>query len=214
MTEPRRYKIVTAVDLSEMSDVVLETALDSAARHQAPEIHALTVLAPARRYQRRKDTNQSDALDELAAMLRELLGEKLADFDHPFDDLKGWRVYTHARLGEPSQQVVDLAWEAEADLIVLGRHSNTNRRRFIVGSVPQRVLHLARCAVLIAQPTDYERAGEPVESGEQCAECIAIRRDSKGAQWFCARHSDVRLTRSMYMAHHSTTMPIGGGPLL
>ena len=39
----RRYRIVVGIDLSEYADIVIEHALDQAARHEAPELHFLTV---------------------------------------------------------------------------------------------------------------------------------------------------------------------------
>lgn len=215
MTEPHRYKIVIAVDFSEMSETVVETALDLAARHEAPELHLLSVLPTSSGFLRRDTADHDSELDDLSTRLRTLAGEKLADFGHPFDDLKGWRVSTHTRAGDPAEHIADLAWEAEADLILVGRHSDTSRRRLFVGSVPQRVMQLARCPVLIAQPTDYNvDHSADTSTAEQCPDCVAIRGDSGGSRWFCEAHSDIRLTRSMFMAHHAITKPDLGGPLL
>jgi nucleotide-binding universal stress UspA family protein len=215
MTEQHRYKIVVGVDFSEMSEVVLETALDLAARHEFPEIHVLSALS-AQRWPRKPEQNdQSRDLAELERSLRSLLGEKLGDFGRSFATLDGWRVYVHTRVGDAADQITSLAWEAEADVIVLGRHGESGWRRFLLGTVPEHVLRQARCPVLIVQPTDYGLS-EPELSDvpEQCAECVAVRRDSEGGQWFCTEHSDYRLSRSAYMAHHSSSIPIGGGPLL
>jgi nucleotide-binding universal stress UspA family protein len=217
MTEQHRYKIVVGVDFSEMSEVVLETALDLAARHEFPEIHVLSVLA-AQRWPRKPDqVDQSSELAELERALRSLLGEKLADFGRSFETLEGWRVYVHTRVGSAADQIASLAWEAEAEIIVLGRHGESGWRRFLLGTVPEHVLRLARCPVLIVQPTDYGLAEPELEleqMAEQCAECVAARHDSDGGQWFCTRHSDYRLSRSTYMARSNPTLPIGGGPLL
>ena len=43
MPRARRYRIVVGIDLSEYSDIVIEHALDQAARHNVPELHFLTV---------------------------------------------------------------------------------------------------------------------------------------------------------------------------
>lgn len=215
MSRARPYKIVSAVDFSDMSDVVLDATMDLAGRHDAPEIHVLAVLTPSRGFlERRGSVDHSAALEEVAGRLRDVVGEKLADFGRPFGSLNGWRISTHAREGDPAEQIADLAWEAEADLIILGRHSDLRRRFLLLGSVPQRVMQLARCPVLIAQATDYARKEESASEHEQCPECLSVRSESGGDRWFCTEHSDIRLTRSMYMAHHSTTWPIGGGPLL
>lgn len=215
MSEARPYKIVTAIDFSDMSEVVLETTLDLASRRDAPEIHAVAVLSPSRGFREPKVGDHASELEEVAKRLRALVAEKLDDFGHPLDNLGGWRVFTHARLGSPAEQIVDLAWEAEADLIVLGRHGQTRRRRLIIGSVPQRVMHLTRCPVLMAQATDYgtERDSESPPR-DQCAACVEMRRTSEGSTWFCEEHSDIRITSGMFMAHHSATWTGGSGPML
>lgn len=213
--EQRPYKILVGVDFSEMSEVVLETALDLASRHKVPEIHAVSVLSAPRGLRKQAPIDQSEELEELEKVLRTLLGDKLADFGHPYEDLKGWRVYVHTRVGSAAEQITYLAWEAETDVIILGRHGESGWRRFLLGTVPERVLRLSRCPVLVVQPTDYGVA-EPdmADAVAQCSECVAVRRDSDGTQWFCKEHSDFKLSRSTYMAHHSGTLPIGGGPLL
>ena len=215
MSRARPYKIVSAVDFSDMSDVVLDATMDLAGRHDGPELHVLAVLTPSRGLLERKGSvDHSTDLEQIAGRLRDAVGEKLADFGRPFGDLNGWRVSTHVREGDPAEQIADLAWEAQADLIILGRHSDPRRRFLLLGSVPQRVMQLARCPVLIAQATDYARKDESEAEHEPCQACLDIRSESGGDRWFCDKHSDIRLTRSMFMAHHSTTWPIGGGPLL
>jgi len=47
------------------------------------------------------------------------------------------------------------AARVRADLIVLGRHSQSGRRPPFLGSVPARILSEARCDVLVVQPQDY-----------------------------------------------------------
>lgn len=215
MSNERRYKIVVGVDFSEMSEVVLETALDLASRHALPEIHVLSVLSMPRGLRKPAQIDQSGELEELERVLRSLVADKLCDFGHPARDPGDWRVYVHTRVGSAAEQIAYLGWEAGADIIVLGRHGESGWRRFLLGTVPERVLRLARCPVLVVQPTDYGAPEpEPIDAAPQCPECVAVRRDSDGARWFCDAHSDYKLSRSTVMAHHSTTIPIGGGPLL
>lgn len=219
MTDKRRYKMVVAIDFSEMSEVVMETALDLAGRHDAPELHVLSVLAAPRGLRKLQSADHGVGAAELEALdaaLGAFVTSKLDDFDSARAERADWRVHVHARMGGAAEQIVYLAWEAEADLIILGRHGHVRWPRFLMGSVPERVLRMARCPVLTVQPTDYglpER--DPDEALPACAECVAVRRDSDGARWFCQAHSNYKLSRSMYMAHHhTTTLPIGGGPLL
>ena len=56
---------------------------------------------------------------------------------------------TTAREGDPADAIIDVAEERDADLIVVGNKGMTGARRFLLGSVPNRVSHHAPCAVMI-----------------------------------------------------------------
>jgi nucleotide-binding universal stress UspA family protein len=59
------------------------------------------------------------------------------------------RVETFARQGDPADAILDVAEERGADLIVVGNRGMTGAKRFLLGSVPNRVSHHAPCSVLI-----------------------------------------------------------------
>jgi nucleotide-binding universal stress UspA family protein len=62
-------------------------------------------------------------------------------------------VEVHARPGEPADVILDVAEEQGADLVVVGNRGMTGARRFLLGSVPNKVAHHAMCDVLIASTT-------------------------------------------------------------
>ena len=66
---------------------------------------------------------------------------------------EGIEVTTHARQGNPADAILDVAEEVGADLIVVGNKGMTGARRFLLGSVPNRISHHAPCAVLIIRTT-------------------------------------------------------------
>jgi nucleotide-binding universal stress UspA family protein len=61
----------------------------------------------------------------------------------------GIEAVTYARQGDPADAILDVAEEQGADLIVVGNKGMTGARRFLLGSVPNRVSHHAPCSVLI-----------------------------------------------------------------
>src|ERR671916_82077 len=67
------------------------------------------------------------------------------------EDLKqsGIDVETHAREGDPADAILDVAEEKSADLIVVGNKGMTGAKRFLLGSVPNKVSHHAPCSVMI-----------------------------------------------------------------
>jgi len=62
-------------------------------------------------------------------------------------------VQTHAREGDPADAILDVAEEINADLIVVGNKGMTGARRFLLGSVPNKVSHHAPCSVIIIRTT-------------------------------------------------------------
>jgi nucleotide-binding universal stress UspA family protein len=62
-------------------------------------------------------------------------------------------VETFAREGDPADAILDVAEEKGADLIVVGNKGMTGARRFLLGSVPNKVSHHAPCNVMIVRTT-------------------------------------------------------------
>jgi nucleotide-binding universal stress UspA family protein len=65
----------------------------------------------------------------------------------------GVKVDTHAREGDPADAILDVAEEQGADLIVVGNKGMTGAKRFLLGSVPNKVSHHAPCSVMIIRTT-------------------------------------------------------------
>jgi nucleotide-binding universal stress UspA family protein len=65
----------------------------------------------------------------------------------------GVTVETFAREGDPADAILDVAEERGADLIVVGNRGMTGAKRFLLGSVPNKVSHHAPCSVLIIRTT-------------------------------------------------------------
>ena len=61
----------------------------------------------------------------------------------------GVTVTAYPRQGDPADAILDVAEEQEADLIVVGNRGMTGAKRFLLGSVPNKVSHHAPCSVLI-----------------------------------------------------------------
>jgi nucleotide-binding universal stress UspA family protein len=59
----------------------------------------------------------------------------------------------HAREGDPADAILDVAEETGADLIVVGNKGMTGARRFLLGSVPNKISHHAPCGVFIVRTT-------------------------------------------------------------
>lgn len=177
-----KYTIVCALDLTEAAPMVIERALDTAARHDSADIHVVSVIDD--RGMLRHRTVDEREIADVQARLRALLTDELATFGHPVDDPRGWTVTLHVRLGAPHEEIVNLAWETRAELVVIGKHSGRARERHFIGSVPDRVVRLSTCPVLVAQTVDYEAEEQPPVPEP-------------------ARRESDRLPRSVYMVSHA-----------
>ena len=65
----------------------------------------------------------------------------------------GVKVDTFAREGDAADAILDVAEEEKAGLIIVGNKGMTGAKRFLLGSVPNKVSHHAPCSVLIIRTT-------------------------------------------------------------
>src|SRR5277367_3941741 len=65
----------------------------------------------------------------------------------------GVNVNTYARQGDPADAILDVAEEQKSDLVIIGNKGMTGAKRFLLGSVPDKISHHAPCSVLIIRTT-------------------------------------------------------------
>ena len=66
---------------------------------------------------------------------------------------EGVDAQPYPREGDPADAILDVAEESKADLIVVGNKGMTGAKRFLLGSVPNKVSHHAPCGVYIVRTT-------------------------------------------------------------
>jgi nucleotide-binding universal stress UspA family protein len=67
---------------------------------------------------------------------------------------RGIERESHARkAGDPADAILRVAEEHDADLIIIGSKGMQGAKRFLLGSVPNKVSHHASCNVLIVRTT-------------------------------------------------------------
>jgi nucleotide-binding universal stress UspA family protein len=69
----------------------------------------------------------------------------------------GLHARSEVRTGRPHAEIVALATDARADLIVIGTHGREGLNRALLGSVADRVVHLAPCPVLTVRDPSGDR---------------------------------------------------------
>jgi universal stress protein A len=60
--------------------------------------------------------------------------------------------------GNPSDSIISTAEEEQVDLVVIATHGHTGWRRFVFGSVAERVVRLSPCPVLTIPPPGEVKA--------------------------------------------------------
>ncbi|MFH1302072.1 MAG: universal stress protein [Planctomycetota bacterium] len=138
-------KILCPTDFSEPSYEALKAANEIAACFSAELIlvHAVTPIPvipihddptsfnlPL--YEKEMETSARKSLDQVAS-------EKIS---------RDINIRTLVIQGEPASQIVRLATAENTDLIVIATHGLTGWRKFMFGSVTEKVIRLATCPVL------------------------------------------------------------------
>jgi nucleotide-binding universal stress UspA family protein len=65
----------------------------------------------------------------------------------------GVEAEPYPREGDPADAILDVAEEKGADLIVVGNKGMTGAKRFLLGSVPNKISHHAPCGIFIVRTT-------------------------------------------------------------
>jgi nucleotide-binding universal stress UspA family protein len=61
----------------------------------------------------------------------------------------GLEVTTHPVEGDPATAMVDVAVAVDADMVVVGNRGLNSMKRFVIGSVPSRIVHNSPCTTHI-----------------------------------------------------------------
>jgi nucleotide-binding universal stress UspA family protein len=67
---------------------------------------------------------------------------------------EGIDIETHPLEGDAADAIIRVAEEYGSDLIVVGNRGMTGARRFVLGSVPNKITHHAPCDVLVVKTAD------------------------------------------------------------
>jgi nucleotide-binding universal stress UspA family protein len=143
--------IVVGTDGSDTAGQAVQAAVDLAGRLGASlEIVSAYEPVPAQRL--REEARQAPEDLQWTITPREDVEATLADAAGAAEG-SGLAVRTYAREGDPADAILDVAEERGADLIVVGNKGMTGAKRFLLGSVPNKVSHHAPCSVLIIRTT-------------------------------------------------------------
>jgi nucleotide-binding universal stress UspA family protein len=136
-------KILHANDGSEHAFNALSLAL-KIAKHSEAEIHMVSV-------------EEIDYLPETMEDVREEVGVAARRFHTVVNRSRAMaeecqvKLKTHVVAGHPVRDIVDLARDLKADLLVVGASGHSALYDRMIGSRADRIMHLAPCPVLIVR---------------------------------------------------------------
>lgn len=146
--------IICPVDFSEPSLTALDAAVELAVHFQArlAVVHAIQPLVyltmqAAGGLPGPMPVDPTPYQDEQRRSAQDSLAEVVRTRTPP--ELKAKAVLVE---GNPPDMIVQAARERGASLVVIATHGQTGWRRFLFGSVTERVVRLAECPVLTIQP--------------------------------------------------------------
>lgn len=206
MKASQPFVIVVGMDFSELSNAAFDEAMRLAALQPHTEIHALHVDSDFRSASKAAakaaspqtaglDGHTTTILDRIEAACNDRI-ERARERESPLSNIE--RVVTHFRLGSAADQVVQLAVDLDADLVVVGTHGRTGLERLVLGSVANKVLRTARCPVYVVRPKDHLNLGDVPEIEPACPDCVTARKASDGAAMWCKRHSEHHIRPHRY----------------
>ena len=143
--------IVVGTDGSSTAQEAVRQAAELAKRLDAL-IYIVSAYEPVSEGRLREERQQVPEDLQWMVNPREDVEESLKEGAAALQD-DGLRVETLAREGDPADAILDVAEEKDADLIVVGNKGMTGAKRFLLGSVPNKVSHHAPCSVMIIRTT-------------------------------------------------------------
>ena len=143
-------KILLATDGSEDAELARTTAVDMATSTDS-ELHVVTVAPGYPSY----DVRVPEIVEQLRKQAEKILDEQVEKIERD----GGKVAQKHLRIAERhrAQQIVRVAEEIRAGLIVMGSRGLGGVRRALMGSVSDSVVRHAHCPVLVVRH-EKERA--------------------------------------------------------
>jgi len=150
-------KIICPLDFSQPSLAAMHSAVALAQRYTAKLIivQAVTEIDPALS---RSYTLNHTVMDQIPQIMDQIRENAHLALQHQVDAIvkKGIAVESRVVIGAPAENITRMAEEEHADLIVMATHGRTGLSGLIFGSVAEKVVRTATCAVLTirAQPDE------------------------------------------------------------
>ena len=187
------FRVVVGFDFSTQSLIALQRALNLASGANS-EVHIVTSLGTKTMPALADVDPTYEQADAIRQHVGNVVGRLAASAGR-----EQLGVFIHTRIGSPAKIILHVASEIHADMILVGTHSRTGVRRWVLGSVSENVARHAPCPVLIIRETHYESEAEEEQAAEgeaadlrpepPCPACVTRRKETAGKDWWCEYHA-------------------------
>ncbi len=143
--------IVVGTDGSETAKEAVRQAVDLA-KAVGGKVQVVSAYEPVSNQRIREEKQQAPEDVAWSINPREDVDATLSEAAEVAQEA-GVEAERFARQGDPADAILDVAEETKADLIIVGNKGMTGAKRFLLGSVPNKVSHHAPCSVLIIRTT-------------------------------------------------------------
>jgi nucleotide-binding universal stress UspA family protein len=167
-------RILIPTDFSETANLALQHAAHLASLTDA-EIILLHVVST---FAFRVNLPEADVDESQNARLSGAIQEKLQSIAKALSAKHGIQVHTQVAYGRIREEVVKVAEDQDADMVILGTHGVSGIREFFMGSNAFRIVSEAGCPVLSvqesAQHIGFRRIVVPIDNSFHSREKLGI----------------------------------------
>lgn len=145
-------QVVVGFDFSNSGRAALDRAIGVATRAPWHVLHFVCVIDPHFAFPvlptKTIDIEYATRVQEEVTriVVHELNAKRISDRVH---------FFVHARIGKPAAEILEVAQDVGADLIIVGSKGLTGIERMVLGSVSEKVVREAGCTVEVARPKTY-----------------------------------------------------------
>jgi nucleotide-binding universal stress UspA family protein len=145
-------QVVVGFDFSHSGQAALERAIGVANRAPWHVLHFVCVIDPHFAFPslptKHIDAAYAERVQEQVKSLveQELKTKNIEDKIH---------FFVHARIGRAAKEILGVAEDVGADLVIVGSKGLTGIERAVLGSVSEKVVREAQCTVEVARPKSY-----------------------------------------------------------
>ncbi len=146
-------QVVIGFDFTSNASAALDRAVALVASAPSNVLHFVCAIEPHHEIAAIPTTGPIDY--RYAERVQRALTEEIAGRLRTASITQRVDFFVHARIGKPAAEILALAGEVGADLIIVGSKGNVGLTRLVLGSVAELVVREAECAVEVARPKTY-----------------------------------------------------------